>query len=205
VAVLWTSGFVYNRRPKTPIPPGEGDAKVRPPSPEEERMMVFYALGAGAKGIGYFGDFRDYQGLDTPEGRYVQLSEHKPLWEEVGRINRDIAALAPYLSIGCPAPVRLEDEKVWASIIMCGPDRMALIVVNKDHYIGYNTRNAYAWHSPALDVKLSVPLPPSFRACQVAEVKDGKLIPSQAEVKGGKAHLSLDTVDTARAFVISRG
>jgi len=207
LAVLWIVGFEFEETPVPPAGPKEpGDPKVRPTSPKEQRMMAFYALGAGAKGLGYFCDFPGGGGGDLggASGRFVEPSENKPLWEELGRINRDTLALAPYLSIGCPLPGGFENEKVWVREIMCGPDNVVVIVVNKDHYIGYQTRWAYEWHNPAADVRFSLGLPEGFGKCEVREVKDGKLIPAQATLKHGKASFALDVVDTARAFVITK-
>ena len=166
-------------------------------------MMVFYALGAGAKGLGYFADHADQEGLVTSEGRYLPLSHNQPLWEEVGRINSDVRALAPYLAVGCAMPLQDEHKKVWASAIMSGPDNLVVILVNKDHYMGYNTCNAHAWHNPAADVNLTIPLPPHFGGCLVREVKDGKLVQMDAAVERGQLRLALDEVDTARAFVVT--
>ena len=86
---------------------------------------------------------------------------------------------------------------------MCGRDKMVLIVVNKGHHIGYNTQTGFAWHFPAKDVGVSMPLPTHFKSCRVEEVKDGKLLPVKAIFKSGKITMTLDVVDTARAFVIS--
>jgi hypothetical protein len=52
-------------------------------------------------------------------------------------------------------------------------------------------------------VGVSVPLPTHFKSCRVEEVKDGKLLPVKAIFKSGKITMTLDVVDTARAFVIS--
>lgn len=207
VAVLWAGGFVYNEgREVFPIPKTIGDPRVRPPSPAEERMMAFYALGAGAKGIGYFCDWPDDANNKQPDGVFVQLSQNKPLWEEVGRINADIAALAPYLSIGCPVSVPQEDPRVWISEIMCGPDNVVVTVVNKDHYIAYNTINAFEFHNLAKDAVLDVPLPGGFErgTCTVSEVVNGKLVPADARFSKRGWSRRLETVDTARAFLITK-
>ncbi len=167
--------------------------------PAEERMMVFYALGSGVKGYAYFIDLT----ATTGEGEFVGLSDIPKLWEEVGRINRDVQVLAPYLSTGCPVPLRQDTEQVWVRTLMCGRDHVVLVVVNKGHYVGYNTRFEHAWHTPASDVKLDVSLPGHFRKCRVEEVKDGRLVPAAATVRRAEMRLNLDEVDTARAFLIS--
>lgn len=190
VAVLWA----------THIDPGAGWSK-RPPTPEEERMMVFYALGCGARGIGYFADFD----VETGEGRFYSASGICKLWEEIGRINRDVAALAPHLSIGCPIPSAVEaDDTVWARAIMCGPDSVALFVVNRGHYIAFNTASTFAWRRPAENVDVGVSLPEGFGAFRVSELQEGGWVAANYQAGNGRLTLRLAEVDTARAFLIAR-
>jgi hypothetical protein len=179
----------------------DGKAKYgnNAPTPEEMRMMVFHALGCGVKGISYFIDMTQ----KTGEGQFTGLSDIKPLWEEVGRSNRDVAALAPYLSIGCPVPGSISGKDVWARSLMCGSDKLVVIAVNTNHYIGFETKYEYSFHEPAKDVELSIPLPRGFHEPKVQEVKDGTLVPSSGEVRDGALHLKVDILDTARAFVLS--
>jgi hypothetical protein len=187
VATLWCT-YMRNR-------PG---AQFRPPTPEEERLMAFYAVGAGAKGIFYFAD------RDTPTGEELEgVFHNRPLWDEMGRINHDIATLAPYLSIGCPIGEPKETDKVWYRTIMCGPKTMVLIVVNKGHHIGYNTQKGFAWNFPARDAQVPVRLPAQFNKCRIQEVSGGKLHSFGSEIKGNEFALKMDTINTARAFVIT--
>lgn len=161
--------------------------------------MAFYALGSGVKGVMYFADWDP----KPPSTGLTGVFHNRPLWDEMGRINWDIRALAPYLAVGCPAGPPVENDKVWYRSLMCGSDTMVVVVINKGHHIGYNTKNGFAWHWPAKNVQVSVPLADQMQDCSVREVMDGKLVGSKSEVKDGKLTLSLDTVDAARAFVIS--
>ena len=189
VSVLWACGLSGQGRRL-------GD---RPPTPEEERMMVFYAVGCGVKGIAYFIDLT----ATTGEGQFSGLSDNKPLWEEVERTNRDLAALAPHLSIGCPMAPPRADGNIWWRSLLCGPDHVVLIVVNQNHYIGFETKYTYAWHEPARNASISLALPNHFRRCQVVEISGGRLRPMRSTVRGSELRLQLDKVDTARAFLIS--
>ncbi len=171
----------------------------RPPTVQEERMMVFYALGSGISGLAYFADLA----VEGEGGKFLALSDNKELWEEVGRINRDVAALSPLLAIGCPLPGVQSHEQVWIRSVMCGPDAMVVVVVNKGHQVAFNTVSHFAFHFPAQAVELSVPLPTHLRQVRVREVKNGELAPIAADLGNGQARLRLDVVDTARAFVIT--
>lgn len=187
MACLWCTSMGENQ-----------GAKFRPPTPEEERLMAFYALGAGVKGVMYFAD------RDTASGEHlVGVFHNKPLWNEMGRINADIAALAPYLAVGCPAGPPVDSDKIWYRSIMCGPKTMVVIAVNKGHHIGYNTQQGFAWHFPAKDVRITVPLTSRLATCRIQEVRNGKLVAFGSEVKGSEVTLRMDTLDTARAFVIT--
>jgi len=170
------------------------------PTVEEERMMAFYALGCGAKGIGYFADYEQ-----NGEGEGLRaVSDNKPLWEEIGKINADIRVLAPYLSIGCPIAWSGDTNRAWVRAIMCGRDHIVAIAVNKMHHIGFNTSTEFAWHFPVKNVTMSIPLPQHFANCRVQEVVNGTLVTASGKIEKGKLQLSLDKLDTARAFVITR-
>jgi len=170
------------------------------PTPEEIRMAVFYALGCGVKGIAYFIDMSQ----KTGEGQFTGLSDIKPLWQEVGRTNRDVAILAPYLSIGCPVPGGVKVEGAWARAVMCGSDKLVVIVVNTKHYIAFETRNECSLHEVTRDVDVSIQLPPEFQCCKVEEINNGRLISMPGKVEKGALRLKLDVLDTARAVLISR-
>jgi len=172
----------------------------RMPLPDEERMMVFYALGAGVKGLTYFADRIP---RNTTGEQLVASSQNKPLWDEMGRINADVAALSPYLAIGCPSGPPMENEEIWYRSIMCGRDAMALIVVNTGHLIDYDTPNAEASHEVAPNVSVNLKLPRHFRRYNVLEIEDGSLkLFENYSTQRGTLNLTLDEVDTARAFVI---
>ena len=165
----------------------DGQGAGRPLSAEEIRIAAFYAIGCGAKGIVYEGKVTD-----------------TPLWREIGRINKDISALAPQLAIGCPAGPPSSKDSVWTRTLMCGRDRVVLVAVNTNYTIDYSLPGAPAATVPGRNVRLSVALPRNFRGAEVHEVRGGRLIPFDARVQSGELKLTLDELATARAFLISR-
>lgn len=189
VAVLWACSLEGNRK-----------FGSNPPTPQEQRMAVFYALGAGAKGYCYFIDLTQ----KTGEGQFTGVMDYPELWKEVGRINRDATALAPYLSIGCPIGEPEKQGWVWVRSLMCGPDSLAVVAVNTRHHIGFETKGEVSTNVPVKNASIQAALPPDFGKVTVSEVVDGKLTPVKAEVKGGKVRILLDEISSARAFVISR-
>ncbi|MGC8862252.1 MAG: hypothetical protein ACP5R5_05675 [Armatimonadota bacterium] len=190
VAVLWACSLGGKRK-----------FGSNAPTPEEMRMMIYYAIGCGAKGIGYFIDMTK----TTGEGSFVGLSDIKPLWEEVGRSNREVAALAGYLAVGCPAGPHSMQGKVWVRSVMCGPDAMIVVAVNTNHYIAYETQKEVSFHFPLRNADVNVPLPRGFGNVNVQEVVDGRLVPYAHQVSKGKITLRLDTLDAARVFLVTAG
>lgn len=95
IAVIWCTAGTNHRWGR------------RFPTAEEERLMAFYALGCGVKRIGYSADVE--QGEDGEGLRAV--SDNKPLWDEIGRINELSRKSGPsYLSAGCsPLPKPKKD------------------------------------------------------------------------------------------------
>lgn len=168
------------------------------PTPEEERMAVFYALGCGVKGIGYFIDIKP----DPLKNNFIALSDIRPLFDEVGRINEDISVLAPYLARGCVVGDPERQGELWTRSLMCGANSIVAIAVNKNHIIDFSTKEQTARHMPAENETLRINLPQHFRDPRVREVRDGKLVPVEGQVRKSALHIKLDKVDTARAFLI---
>ena len=188
-AVLWVTGNDGHRWAQ------------RPPTPKEERIMVFHALGCGIKGLGYFADYD----LKAEGGTFFPVSANKPLWDEVGKINRDVRVLADDLSVGCPIANDLFNRKVHLHALMCGADKIIAIAINKKHHIGYNTVNHTPFHFPAKNVTLNIPLPQHFNNCSIQEVRDGQRLKTKATFEAASARIHLDEVDTARTFIITNG
>lgn len=180
----------------------KGDRKFgsNPPTPQEERMMVFYALGCGVKGYSYFIDLTQ----QTGEGQFTGVSDYPELWEEVGRTNRDAAALAPYLSIGCPAGEPVTQGWVWTRTLMCGPDAVVLVAVNTRHHIGFETKGEVSINVPVRNAAVEAALPSGFADCTVSEARNGELVPVSAVVRNNRVRLQLDEIADARAFLIRR-
>ncbi len=172
----------------------------RPPTAREERVMAFYALGAGAKGIAYFIDLTS----ETGEGRFSGVSDHPELWEEVGRINRDIAILAPALAVACPAGPPQQQGTLWVRTLMSGRDRLVVTVVNTEHYIGYETQTIHSFHRPARDARVKVRLPAGSGDCRVVRVEGGRTSSAPFRRDGDTLEISVDRLDAAAAFLVSR-
>lgn len=190
VAVLWGCGLSR-----------EGKRMGNyPPTPEEARMMVFYSLGCGVSGYCFFIDLTQ----ETGEGLFLGLQDIPGLWAEVGRTNHDAAALAPYLSVGCPIGKPETRGWVWTRSLMCGPDAMVVIAVNTNHHVAYETQKEVSINIPTRNATIEAPLPPTFKDCKIQEVVGGKLVPAAGTLDNGRVKITMDELATARAFIISR-
>lgn len=171
-----------------------------PPTPEEERMAVCYALACGAKGIGYFIDIAK----DPQKPNFTGLSDIAPLWEEVGRINRDLAAVDQYIARSCPADEAAKQGDAWTRSLMCGANTMVLIAINTKHTIDFSAKDEPRRHEALKEVTLRFALPRHFTKCRITELQDGELAPFRAVFRKSAAYLTLDKLDTARVFVVAQ-
>jgi hypothetical protein len=189
VAVLWACALGGKRK-----------FGSNAPTPEEMRMMIYYAIGCGVKGLGYFIDMTK----ETGEGAFVGLSDIKPLWEAVGHANREVTLLASFLSIGCPAGEYQIRDKAWVRTLMCGSDALVVVVVNTHHYIAFETQKETSLHFPLKNIRAAIDLPPGFIPAKVLEVQSGKLCPVSYSVKDGRLSVELKELDAARVFLVTR-
>jgi len=102
------------------------------PTPEQLRVQVYLALTAGAKGMNYYAYNEDYGQTEAgfterknefpeiPEGmsldarrRHWWLPKSR-LWEEIGRLNREIRALEPFIFCDDAVEVRTEGGTAFA-------------------------------------------------------------------------------------------
>lgn len=97
----------------------------RLPTPEEKRMEVYYALGAGAKGLSYWMFPSNCMGADTPEA--------KALWTEVGLLGAEVRTAGPLITASCPAELAYKASQfLLVKSLLCGNDTVAVVTVNEN-------------------------------------------------------------------------
>lgn len=99
------------------------------PTPEEKRMEVYYAVGAGAKGISYWWFSPDFEcygcGADDPAAR--------ELWREIGLLGAEVRTAGDVITASCPVELPITASRwVWARTLLSGLDTVAITVVNDD-------------------------------------------------------------------------
>ena len=170
----------------------------RPPTAEEVRLSVHYALGEGARGLYSYIHCTERMGKSTFHGAV----DYPDLWREIGRCYRAVDAVAPLVSLAHPTHLATaSDENAWVRTLVCGPEALLLVCAN-DNF----TQERTAFRYQALeDVALTLPKAPWLRpeaAWLVTEdgfeplaMEDGSVRLSRLEV----AELVLVAADPALA------
>ena len=109
-------------QPKMPA-----DYVGRCPTPEEKRMEVYYAIGAGAKGISYWWFAVDGEcngvGSDDPAA--------KALWKEIGLLGAEVRTAGPVIIASCPASLPVKAPRLlMVRTLISGLDTVAVVAVN---------------------------------------------------------------------------
>ena len=102
------------------------DGAGRVPTPEEEKLLVHYQIGQGAKGLLYF-----IKTMKNGKGY-----EHYPdLEQEIGRINRTLQRIKHLLWIGEPFPQLVLKKPSWLDVypLLCADRALILILINRDY------------------------------------------------------------------------
>ena len=103
--------------PKFPV------GSKRFPTPEEERLLVYSEIAAGAKGLWYYVSYGQNGYKNNPE-----------LEKEIGRINREIQFLRDFLVVGEPMDiVKTDSQSVKADALFCGDRGIVIILRNGDY------------------------------------------------------------------------
>ncbi len=100
------------------------------PAPQEKRIELYYALGAGAKGISYWwytpGEKAEGCGSDDPEA--------KALWKEIGLLGAEFGVLSSLVARSAPIELSMKlPERVWGRGLLAGDDSLVLLLVNDDY------------------------------------------------------------------------
>lgn len=113
------------------------DGPFRFPTPEENRMQFYLALGAGAKGISYWW-FTPY---DECYGVGADVSEAKALLRNMAELNAEARAVLPLLARSCPGAVSGTMVDPYAAVrpfwlmsrtLLCGTDTAIVMLINRE-------------------------------------------------------------------------
>ncbi|MCF7854149.1 MAG: hypothetical protein K9N51_05065 [Candidatus Pacebacteria bacterium] len=182
-----------------------GQEPFRAPTPEENDMMVHYAIGAGLKGINYFMDWNSFP-RKFEGGYYVGAPRIKPLWKQMGRVNAELERLSSLLAVGYPYhAVQSNSDMIWARSLLCGSDNILVVLVNRNHRIHANfalKKGGIPYVYP-VDGTVRINLPDWFTGAQTYQVSwDGvRLLETSSD---RNRELTVDNLLTSRVILFSR-
>lgn len=173
------------------------DRRFRYATPTEKRIEVYYALGAGAKGISYW--------WYTPVRPYVGCgAQNDPgaaaLWREIGLLGAEVRTVGPLVARSCPIELPVTaTPRLWVRTLAVGLDSLLILVVNDD----YANDRVGTVYQPIEDAKVSVDLPKWLSPTDAFEVTCEGARDATWELQDGRLGLELGTVDLTRLVVVS--
>ena len=146
------------------------------PSPQEEKMMAYYCVASGGKGLCYY-TYDD----SKPGGTGDHGVEANPtLLEAIGQINLTVQTLTPLLLGAYPCDgivsqhsvdTATNSDALWHRTLLCADGTAILILVNHD----FTSEVDGFSNTPLKDVRLELHLPP-WGHHQAALAADGSRI-----------------------------
>jgi len=151
------------------------------PTPEEERKMVYYAIGSGSKGLAYFiydGGNGSACWKDNPE-----------LAEEIKRLGKIFGSITDLLSISYPVElVNQSPANCKVQTLLCGGKAIIILVEGEEGFIGN---------------ELEINLPKWFKVKDVFSIEYEKL--EEKEVEKNKHLLKMKlTNEVCQCIILTR-
>lgn len=171
----------------------------RMPDRIEERIMAYYAVGSGAKGIHYF-----WYPSEPPRLFGVRGT---PLWEEVGRINAELQLASPLLSIGYPLAdlATSSEEGLWLRALLCGGNTLVVTLVNETYeYEDWQSEDGRYRIDLLEDVEFECAVPSWMEIADVFEITHSGPVRLPHAVDGGRVTVSAGDVDSGKMVVLTQ-
>ncbi len=169
------------------------------PTTEAKRIEVYYALAAGAKGMGYWWFPKGYpsNGL-ADQGKATA----RALWKELGLLGNEIKTAAPLLVTSHPVDMLLTPgTNVWVRALAVGTDTVILIVVNDNYY----NDEAGCHYTPVANATVAATLPSWMQAAPTAfAIAAGGLSDVSAVLNGNQLQVNLGTLNLTRMIVVTK-
>lgn len=174
-----------------------GTEVYRQPTSAEYRIQALSVLMVGSKGIMYF---------QTPK----EMADMFPdTWSEIGKTNREINGLKPYLREGDIHAIVQQEGQFIASIIR-SRQVMALVLFSLNtttvptEQQCLSAQNVH-WGWGPHTVTVPVAVPPEFPVADIVELRDGQFLPANFTVSGRTVtfpDIALSEQNVGRIFVL---
>lgn len=166
-------------------------------TPEEKRLELYYALGAGTKGFSYW--------WYTPYGRFHGCGSSDPdgvaLYNEIARLGAEVRTAAPLILRSCPAKVETEKPKNLSIFpLLAGNDSLVLLFVNEQlcsDRLGTVVVDLE-------NVNSSVRIPSWIEPVDVFEVSSDGISDVTWAYQEPKVELDLGTVSLTRMLIVTQ-
>ncbi len=167
--------------------------------PKCKRLEAYYALAAGAKGLGYWWFKAAPSASNGLSGQNLQAQD-PALWEEIGLIGAETKLLGPYLVSSHPVDADVVGSTdVWVRALAWGTDSLILFIVNDNYWLDEDYHN-----TPNANATVTVGLPAWMVSSPMAfEVSRTGLSTVSASQNGSDLVLSLGTLDVAKIVFVT--
>lgn len=174
-----------------------GTKVYRQPTPAEFRIQALSVLMVGSKGIMYFQTDKE------------MVDMFPATWEEIGKTNREIHGLKPYLREGDIHAVVQQDGQFIASIIR-SRQIMAVVLFSLNtttvptEQQCLSAQNVH-WGWGPHTVTVPVAVPPEFPVAEVWELRNGQFLPANFTVSGRTVtfpDIALSEQNVGRIFLL---
>ena len=175
------------------------------PTPQEEKMMAYYCLASGGKGLCYY-TYDD----SKPGGSGDHGVEANPtLLSAIGQINLTVQTLTPLLLSAYPCDgivsrhsveSEANSDALWHRALLCADGTVILILVNHD----FISEKEEFSNTPIKDVRLELQLPPWGHHEAALTVDGDEIRELEFSTDGGdhSMNLYLPELKTAELIVI---
>ncbi len=180
-----------------------GDAPVDPwpwAAPECKRIEAYYAMAAGAKGLGYWWFKKNPSGSNGLADDSNLQAQDPAFWQEVGLIGAETKWLQPYLVTSHPVDLdAVGSTNVWVKGLARGTDTFILFVVNDDYWLDQDYHN-----TPISNASVTFGLPSWMLSSPAAfEVSRSGISTVNTSLNGSDLTLSLGTLNVAKIVIVT--
>lgn len=173
------------------------------PTPQEEKIMAYYGVAAGAKGQCYY----SYGGV---YGEDRNVAQNPSLLATIGGINHTLQTLSPLLLQSYPAEGIItqatvngqNDSNLWYRTLLCTDGKVSLVLVNRN-FVSDTSGFTY---TPLQNVQITLKSPP-WLTLRWAMLVDSSGVFNLKDLSNpdasGRVTLSLSSLDIADIIVLS--
>ena len=167
----------------------------RMPSPEEEKIMMHYALAGGAKGLLSYIHCTEHIGENLIS---YGAEDYPEVWRAIGEVYKNLRAVSHIIYKTQPMDIVQGPDGVFTRALVAD-DAMLIVCINEK---GKSEREGYVPH-PLENLGISVELPPWFKPRKAGEIRDGEFHSLPFKIGKGKVlHFLLPTLHSATLVLL---